>query len=91
MTLRIDTMHDGPRVLLRLIGRIRAENLGDLEQRVASGGSPVALDLGEVTLVDVDAVRFLRDAESDGIELHNCPPYIREWIDRERDLDGLHG
>ena len=90
MTLRIDTMHDGPRVLLRLSGRIRAENLDDLAHRVAGGGS-VGLDLDEVTLVDVDAVRFLKDAESTGIELHNCPPYIREWIDRERDVDGLHG
>ncbi len=90
MTLRIDKTQDGPRVLLRLIGRIRDENLGDLEHRVAGGG-PVVLDLDEVTLVDVDAVRFLKDAESAGVELHNCPPYIREWIDRERDVDGLHG
>jgi len=87
MTLRIDTMQEGPRVLLRLIGRIRAENLGDLKQRVAGGG-PVVLDLGEVTLVDVDVVRFLKDAECAGIELRNCLPFIREWIDRERDVDG---
>ena len=87
MTLRIDTLHDGPRVLLRLIGRIRAENLGDLDQRVADG-DPVVLDLDEVTLVDVDVVRFLKAAERAGSELRNCPSFIREWIDREREIEG---
>jgi hypothetical protein len=37
-----------------------------------------------VTLVDVDGVRFLSDCESRGIELVHCPPYVREWIARER-------
>ncbi len=88
MTLRIDMTHDGPRVAFRLVGRIRAENVGDLEHHIADGGRSVVLDLDEVTLVDVDVVRFLKDAESAGIELCHCPPFIREWIDRERDVDG---
>ncbi len=46
------------------------------------------LDLDEVNLVDVDAVRFLMDTERAGIELRNCPPFIRAWIDRERDGAG---
>jgi len=41
--------------------------------------------LGEVRLADRDAVRFLRDCEADGMKLQNCPLYIREWIDREKD------
>jgi len=36
-----------------------------------------------VTLVDAETVRFLAEAEAAGIELVNCPLFIREWIRRE--------
>lgn len=45
----------------------------------------VVLDLRELTLVDEESVRFLESCETYGIELKNCPAYIREWIKRERD------
>jgi hypothetical protein len=84
MTLRIDTTREGRRVSFRLIGRLRCENLRDLERQLAGAGRQVVLDLDEVNLVDVESVRFLRDAEQGGIELRKCPPFIRAWIDRER-------
>jgi hypothetical protein len=42
-----------------------------------------------VTLVDVSVVRFLKQAEDAGIVLRNCPPFVREWIARERHMGGL--
>jgi hypothetical protein len=48
----------------------------------------VAIDLEEVTLVDLDVVQFLARCEASGIELLNCSPYIREWISRENDRAG---
>jgi hypothetical protein len=44
----------------------------------------VALDLEEVTLVDVQVVRFLGVCETRGISILNCSPYITDWIARER-------
>ena len=43
------------------------------------------LDLQDVTLVDVEAVRFLGACEADSIELLHCSSYIRDWILRERE------
>jgi hypothetical protein len=40
--------------------------------------------LEEVTLVDVEVVRFLGMCEANGVELVHCSPYIREWIRREQ-------
>ena len=85
MTLRIETVRDGRRVSLRLIGRLGAENLGALERELAGAASQAVLDLDDVNLVDLDAVRYLSDAERAGVELRNCSPFIRAWIDRERD------
>ena len=47
----------------------------------------IVLDLEEVTLVDVDVVRFLGMCEAKGVELVRCSPYIREWIFREHAAD----
>jgi hypothetical protein len=40
--------------------------------------------MDEVTLVDVDVVRFLNRCETKGVRLINCSPYIREWMSREQ-------
>lgn len=48
------------------------------------GGAHKILDLSEVTLVDIAVVRFLVSCEDEGIELVQCPPYVREWMIRER-------
>lgn len=63
-----------------LIGRITAADLPQLKASIAATRKPVALDLQEVRLVDVDAVRFLAEAEAEGIELRHVPPYVRAWI-----------
>ena len=47
-------------------------------------GERIVLDLEEVTLVDLDVVRFLGVSEAEGLELVNCSPYIRDWILKER-------
>ncbi len=73
-------------VVLKVCGRLDAENVGDLKTLFSSeaNGRRIVLELLELTLVDRDAVRFLESCEADGIELRNCPTYIREWITRER-------
>ena len=40
--------------------------------------------LKNVLLVDREAVKLLALSEAHGTELRNCPPYIREWVTRER-------
>ena len=71
-------------VVLRVSGRIDAEHVSELRSCMSGHGPTVVLDLDEVRLVDVVVVRFLVRCEADGVELHNCSRYIREWMDRER-------
>ena len=61
------------------------EDVAELQRLLALELSDhnLALDLADVTLVDREAVKFLAHCEADSIELENCPPYIREWIQRE--------
>ena len=85
MTLKIEKYWDGHRTNIRLIGRMRAEHLPELEKQIRESGSKIVIDLEEVDLVDVQVVRFLGACEAQGITLLNCSPYIRDWIGKERD------
>ena len=56
----------------------------DLRRSLGDQGSDsVVLDLSEVTLVDLDVVRFLVQCETEGIRLARCPAYVQEWMVRE--------
>jgi len=85
MTLKIEQYSDEYGTTLRLIGRMHAEHLPELEKQIRESGSKIVLDLEELNLVDVDAVRFLGSCETAGVTIMNCSPYIRDWIGQERD------
>jgi anti-anti-sigma regulatory factor len=73
-------------VILKISGRMDVENVADVKMSLESevDGRRRVLDLQDLTLVDRDAVKFLAECETDGVQLINCPAYIREWIARER-------
>jgi anti-anti-sigma regulatory factor len=74
-------------VVFRVSGRIdRAyvEVLHELIENERTAKGRLALDLTEVTVVSLEAVRALNVAEASGIDLRNCPAYVREWISRVR-------
>jgi hypothetical protein len=84
MILRIVEESDGENIVLRLIGRIESEHVRDLEEQLANETRTIVLDLRDIKLVNQAAVRFLRLSEEKGIELRDCPAYIREWIRGDR-------
>jgi anti-anti-sigma regulatory factor len=85
MTLKIEKHSDGNSTTIRLIGRMQAEHLPELQKEIGASESKITLDLEELNLVDVAAVRFLGVCEARGATLVNCSPYIRDWIGKERD------
>jgi hypothetical protein len=81
--VRIDNDSAGRTARLRLSGRIQSEDLASIQSAMDDGMRKV-LDLTDVNLVDIAVVRFLIRCEDDGVELMRCPPYVREWMTRER-------
>jgi hypothetical protein len=82
--LRIQNNSDGFVTNLVLSGRIQADCIACIRSAMSDGCARKILDLNEVTLVDLEVVRFLMSSEDQGIELVQCPVYVREWILRER-------
>jgi hypothetical protein len=83
MTLKIETRFDGNKLTIRLTGRMKEECLEDLKTLLDDANPGAVLNLGDVSLVGVEVVRFLANCEKAGVELVGCSPYIRDWINRE--------
>lgn len=82
--LRIEKNTDGCVSKLKLSGRIQSDCIARIQSAMNDGSTRRILDLSEVTLVDIVAVRFLISVEDEGTRLFHCPPWVREWMLRER-------
>ena len=82
--LRIEKDSGGCVTKLRLSGRIQSDQIASIRSEIGDECASKILDLSQVTLVDIGVVRFLITCEDQGVELMQCPPYVREWILRER-------
>src|SRR5271167_2461830 len=88
-SLRIDkNVYQGTTTVF-LIGRFDLEHLEELKTQLRSCQSETILDLNEVTIVDVDVIRFLVTCEAGGAKIVHCARYIREWMLRERQFPGV--
>ena len=85
MTLRIERSVRQGITVFALSGRMNAEEVAELKALFDADYRNIILDLRDVRVADRDAVRFLRGCEADGMKLENCPAYVREWMDREKD------
>jgi hypothetical protein len=85
MSCRIDRVVSAETlVVLFVSGRITGEHVDMLRSVLEQESAGFAIDLKNVDLVDRKAVKLLALSESKGTELRNCPPYIREWVTRQR-------
>jgi hypothetical protein len=86
MVMRIDKSTNREFLVFTLSGRIEKENIRQLKQIFAITKAPprIAFNLEDVKIVDQPSVEFLEGCETSGTELWNCPPYLREWIERVR-------
>jgi predicted metal-binding protein len=85
MTLRIERSMRKGNTVFTLSGHMMAEEVAELKALFVTDYRSVVLDLRDVRLADRDAVKFLRACEADGMKLENCPAYVREWMERDKD------
>jgi anti-anti-sigma regulatory factor len=87
MTFRIETAARGRFTVFILSGRIEEQAIAELRSlfELQTDSRNIVLDLKDVSVVDRDAISFLARCEADGVKLENLTPYIREWMEREKD------
>ena len=85
MSCRIDRVVGTDNLAVLFIsGRITGEHVEMFQDVLAHESGGFSINLKNVLLVDREAVKLLAISEANGIELKDCPAYIREWITRER-------
>jgi hypothetical protein len=87
MTFRVETAARGRLRVFVLSGRVETHAIAELRRLfgLQTDCRDIVLDLKDVSLVSRDAMGFLSRCEADGMKLENCTPYIREWMEREKD------
>jgi hypothetical protein len=75
---------DAASVTFSLSGRIRGDQVEELEALLNAEGRKITLDLKELDIVDRDTINFLSRCLAHGVDLRNCPLYIEQWILKER-------
>jgi hypothetical protein len=87
MAFRIETAARGRCTVFILSGRIEKQAVAELNKLLENQAAreDIVLDLKDVGVVDRDAMCFFARCEADGVQLENCTPYIREWMEREKD------
>jgi hypothetical protein len=85
MTFKIERLVGGENeIALRVCGRMQIECVNTLKQLIEEENAKIVLDLSEVMIADRDAAMFLAVCRLKGIELRNCPAFLREWITKEQ-------
>ena len=82
--MKIEKASQRGKTTVRLCGQFQAEHIAELSKQLRDDGPRFVLDLTEITVVDVEVVRFLGACEANGVTIVHCPRYIREWMNRER-------
>jgi anti-anti-sigma regulatory factor len=86
MTLRIERRRSEDRVVVQLIGEFDTEHLDEVQAQLNDAPCPVVIDIGELTLISVDGIRFLNACHDHGLPIINASGYIVEWMT----LEGQH-
>lgn len=69
--------------MLCISGTLTGEHVDTLRNVLRQEAGALAIDLKNVSLVGREAVQLLALIEFNGMELRNCPKYVREWVTRE--------
>jgi anti-anti-sigma regulatory factor len=74
----------GEQLVVRLIGDLDVEHLDEVRAQVSETPFHVVVDIGELTLISVEGIRFLNTCQTNGTPIINASGYIAEWMALER-------
>lgn len=86
VTFRIQRTEADGAVVLAVSGDIAAGQARELEAILDDTGyTQIVLDLKDLGVVDRAGVRLLARSQRRGAALTNCPAYVKDWIEREKE------
>ena len=84
MSCKIERLAMQGIVVFRVSGHFQSEHVNTVQELIVRERGQLGFDLEELTLVDREAVSYLALCELQGVELKNCPPFLRDWVTNEK-------
>jgi ABC-type transporter Mla MlaB component len=69
--------------LVKVAGRLQADDFAELLRIVQQSNDPVSLDLTELQAIDRPAVTLLRELINRGVEVRSASPYVKLLLGSE--------
>jgi hypothetical protein len=82
--IRIDTVQQGPPLVLRVSGSISGPDVAVLRDSVSRQGLPGRIELAEVDFVDPDGAKALLELEARGARLVGPEPFVELLLRNSR-------
>ena len=76
MTLKIETRRSGDSLIVQLISEFDVGHLDEVKAQVNDAPYPVVVDVGELTLISVEGIRFLNTCRDNGMAIINAAGYV---------------
>jgi hypothetical protein len=86
MTICITTSAEssGNGNIVKVVGRLQADDFAELLRAVQQLNDPVSLDLTELQSIERPAVTLLRELIGRGVEVRSASPYVMLLLGSER-------
>jgi anti-anti-sigma regulatory factor len=76
MAVRIFSASEATATVVRIAGKLRAEDLGELERETREAAGSLILEISELTFVDTEGARTLKALVRQGAEIRGMSPYL---------------
>jgi hypothetical protein len=83
MTIRITTIAEPARAIVKVDGRLERDDFDELVRTIEGLNVPAALDLSDLQSADRASMGLLCDLFGLGLELQSASPYIRLLLEAE--------
>jgi len=80
--IRVTTNEAGPHPIVGIAGRLKAEHVGELEERCSQSAVSLVFDLTDLQGADAAALCWLRGRIERGDSIVGASPYVKLLLDR---------
>jgi anti-anti-sigma regulatory factor len=77
MTLRIERRRSGDTLVVQLVGELDVEHRDEVKAQVNDAACAVVVDIGELTLISVEGIRFLNACHENGMPRQTLESKLR--------------
>ncbi len=82
MSVRITSLSESTGTVIHIAGKLRTEDIGELEREASDVTGPLILDVSDLASTDAAGAESLKTLADGGAELRGVSPYLALLLER---------